>query len=130
MTGSGQNKPVASRTSSATYSDIDYTSIQIRLRSTLYMIRVMIERHIMEGASDAYAQAVREMIQFTVRVPGFLSGEAFRDLQDDHRRYVMSKWRSLEEFEAWWNSADRTRLMLAVQPLLREPEKVHIMVHD
>lgn len=94
------------------------------------MIRVMIERHILEGARDAYAQAVREMIQFTVRVPGFLSGEAFRDIHDANHQYVMSKWRSLEDFERWWHSSDRTRLMQALQPLLTEPEKVHLMTHD
>lgn len=93
------------------------------------MIRVIIERQIAEDLEQPYQQAVRQMIQYTVRVPGFLSGETFRDIRNPRHRYVISNWRSLEDFERWWHSADRKRMMMDLQPFLDGPEKVHILEH-
>ena len=93
------------------------------------MIRVLIERNIMDGLDDIYEEAVRTTLQQAISAVGFLAGESMKDSNNSHRRLTLSKWRSIQDWSNWYHSQGRTELMYKIEPMLSEPEKITILEH-
>ena len=93
------------------------------------MITVLIERHIAPDMDRTYENFARKVIQDTVLTPGFVSGEAFRGVDDPHTRYIVLKMKSKEDWLRWVHSAERRELVAMVGPLLTVPEKVTLLAH-
>ena len=94
------------------------------------MIHVMIERNIAEGMLSTYEENSRMALQRTYVVPGFIAGEAFTDTHDPHHRFLLCKWRSLEDWQKWNTSEDRQELMNLIAPILLQQEKVTLLQHQ
>ncbi|MFC3151154.1 antibiotic biosynthesis monooxygenase family protein [Litoribrevibacter euphylliae] len=93
------------------------------------MIRVLIERNIMDGLDDIYEESVRNILQSAIQAPGFLAGESMKDASNPRRRLTLSKWRSQQDWINWLNSNERTEIMYKIDPMLSEPEKITILEH-
>ena len=93
------------------------------------MIRVLIERHIMDGLEDIYEEAVRGTLQTAIAAPGFLAGESMKDSSNPLRRLTLSKWRSIQDWHNWSHSLERTEIMYKIDPMLSEPEKITVLEH-
>lgn len=91
------------------------------------MIQVLIERRIANGMESTYEREARKVIQQTYQARGFISGETFHDLKHSNRRFVMSKWRTVQDWQAWKHSAERKGIIDQLSPILDEPERVTIM---
>jgi heme-degrading monooxygenase HmoA len=90
------------------------------------MIRVLIERRLLEGVEEDLQKAMREMRREAIHVPGYLSGETLRSVADPNRYVIISSWRSLADWEAWSKSETRQRIEERIGPLLTEPERVTV----
>lgn len=93
------------------------------------MIRVLIERHIMDGIEDIYEDTVRNILQEAIQAPGFLAGESMKDANNPSRRLTLSKWRSPQDWNNWIHSEERKKIMYKIDPMLSEPEKITILEH-
>ncbi len=93
------------------------------------MIRVLIERNIMDGLEDIYEDGVRSTLQIALQAAGFLAGESMKDSSNPNRRLTLSKWRSIQDWSNWFHSQERTELMYKIEPMLSEPEKITILEH-
>ena len=93
------------------------------------MIHVLIERHIAEGMISTYEVNSREALRHTYSVPGFIAGEALTDFHDDHHQLLFCKWRSLDDWQNWYNSDERHQLMNLIAPILQQPEKITLLHH-
>lgn len=93
------------------------------------MIQVLIERRIADGMDSTYEREARKVIQQTYQARGFISGETFHDIKRSNRRFVMSKWRSIQDWQAWKNSEKRRAIIDLLNPILDEPERVTVMQH-
>ncbi len=91
------------------------------------MIHVLVERHIAEGMESTYELVARQALQSAHRAPGFISGEALRDLQRPNHRYLLSKWRSLHDWKRWYYSDERHQAMNQLNPTLADFEKVTLL---
>lgn len=91
------------------------------------MIQVLIERRIADGMDSTYEHEARNVIQQTYQARGFISGEAFYEFENSNRRFVMSKWRSVQDWLTWKNSAQRRIITAKLTPLLDEPERVTVL---
>lgn len=91
------------------------------------MIRVLIERQIVEGLEQPYAQAVTGMMQAIVRAPGYLSGESLRDVQYPLRHYILSAWQSEAAWQRWLHSVERQTALDAIRPFLVEAERITML---
>lgn len=94
------------------------------------MIHVMIERHIAEDMVPTYEENSRTALHRTYIVPGFIAGEAFIDTQDTHHRFLLCKWRSVEDWHHWQVSDERQELMNLIAPILIQPEKITLLGHQ
>ncbi len=94
------------------------------------MICVLIERHIATTLEAAYEVQAKNILQAAVHAPGFISGEALKDINDANHRYIWSKWRTIQEWQAWENSTLRKDMMMEMNSLLDKEESIRILVHS
>lgn len=91
------------------------------------MIRVLIERKIAQGLEHYYDCTIKRTISSVVKAPGCIGGESLKDAQNSSRRIVMSKWNSLEDWENWYQSDTRRKVVAEISPLLEGSEKVTLL---
>lgn len=91
------------------------------------MIRVIIERIIAETLEEHYEDAAMEILQLSVRAPGFISGESLKDLHNERHRIVLCKWRSELDWQNWIASTERKQLMDKLGLMLEKPETVTLL---
>ncbi len=88
------------------------------------MIRVIIERHLKEGAR--LSDLLRELRVAAMQYPGYITGETLVDTKDKSLVAVVSTWHSLEDWRTWEKSETRARLYRQIEPLLMGKPKVRI----
>lgn len=93
------------------------------------MIKVMIERRIAADLAAPYRKAAGKALQQAMQSDGFISGESLKDARDPHHRYVFATYRSLLDWQRWYNSPERRAQMDALRPMLQEDEKITILEH-
>ncbi len=91
------------------------------------MIHVLIERQIAEDMQSTYEDTARKTLHLAYQAIGFINGETFADLHNPQRRFVMSKWRSVQDWQRWLHSKTRREMMNQLNPLLREQEKITLL---
>lgn len=91
------------------------------------MIRVLIERHIAESLESAYEQRSRQILQRAVGASGFISGETLANAHDPNHRFTLSNWRSEEDWDRWYNSAERKSMLSELTPMMDRDEKVTVL---
>ncbi|MBN8414231.1 antibiotic biosynthesis monooxygenase [Halomonas denitrificans] len=90
------------------------------------MIKIIIERRVMPGLEEEYEQAAREAMRQSLGADGFFGGESLVEQGRSDRRLMITKWRDLRAWKAWYTSEARERVMQQVHPLLTEAETVRI----
>jgi len=91
------------------------------------MIRVLIERRLIEQVETFAHDAFREIRHEAIKKPGYISGETLRDVDDPNHFIVISSWQSKEDWYAWANSEERRRADELFRVALAEPEKVTVL---
>ncbi|GGY84750.1 antibiotic biosynthesis monooxygenase family protein [Marinobacter zhanjiangensis] len=91
------------------------------------MIRVIIERHIAESLESAYEERSRSILQSAVAAAGFVSGETLVDARDRNHRFTLANWRSEADWDRWYNSEERRRLLSEVKPMMDQDERITIL---
>lgn len=91
------------------------------------MIHVLIERHIAPDMDSTYAHVARNTLHSAYAATGFINGETFSDLQHPNTRYVLSRWRSVQDWQTWLHSPARREMMSEMNLLLSEPEHIALL---
>jgi heme-degrading monooxygenase HmoA len=91
------------------------------------MIRVLIERRIAEGLEHYYDSTIKRTVSAVVKAPGCISGESLKDANNASRRIVMSKWESIEDWQNWFQSDARRRVIAEITPMLEDGEKITML---
>lgn len=91
------------------------------------MIYVLIERHIAPDMESTYEQIAKNTLHSAYTAPGFINGETFTDLQHPNTRFVLSKWRSVQDWQTWLHSESRTAMLNEMSLLLVQQETVTLL---
>lgn len=91
------------------------------------MIHVLIERHIADDMISTYEENAKHALHRTYVAPGFITGEAFVDANAPNHRFLLCKWRSIMDWERWYQSDERQELINMIAPVLQEPETITIL---
>lgn len=91
------------------------------------MIHVLIERNIAVDMESTYEAMSRSTLHKAYEAPGFINGETFTDAQNPKRRFVLSKWRSVQDWQHWLSSEGRKKMMNDLSLVLQEPEKITLL---
>lgn len=90
------------------------------------MIRVLIERRLIEQVDTFAYEALRELRHEAIKKPGYISGETLRNIDDPNHYVVISSWQSREDWDAWCQSEERLRTDEQLRAVLTEPEKITV----
>ena len=93
------------------------------------MISVLIERNIAEDMQSTYEDAARRTLHQAYQAPGFINGETFIDMDNPLRRFVLSKWRSAQDWSYWYHSEQRKAMMNELNLILQDQEKITMLVN-
>lgn len=93
------------------------------------MIKVIIDRDIDFGQEKPYALAAQEMLQKVLMFPGYISSERLFDINNKNHRVIITSWESLEDWQHWFSSLERSQALENFSALLKEPEKIIILQH-
>ncbi|MCV6623986.1 antibiotic biosynthesis monooxygenase [uncultured Pseudoteredinibacter sp.] len=88
------------------------------------MIHVLIERHIGADLESTYEAMARSTLQGAYQAVGFINGETFYDMNNPRHHYVLSKWRTLSDWQRWFQSDERRKMISQLGATLDGPEKI------
>lgn len=91
------------------------------------MIKVIIEREIDSGMESTYENAIKNTLRAILEAPGYTSGATYKDAENANRRFIITNWQSLDDWQSWSKSAQRDDVVSAVRATLRHPEKVTVL---
>ena len=91
------------------------------------MISVLIERNIAQDMANTYEEMAKNTLHKAYEASGFINGETFTDINNPLRRFVLSKWRSVQDWHNWIHSDGRRGMMDKINLILAEPEKICIL---
>ncbi len=91
------------------------------------MIKVLIERHLLEGLEAEYQAASKSLLQGCMAFPGYISGESLRDIERPNHRVIITLWSSLSAWQQWEKSDQRAQLLAGIAGLLAADEKVLLL---
>ena len=91
------------------------------------MVKVIIERVVVEGLEPLYDDAIAEVLQIMLRAPGFSHGESFREYHKHNHYIVVANWVSLAAWQRWCKSTERKLFLSRIRPFLEQPEKSTVL---
>ena len=84
-------------------------------------VKILIRRKVKPGKEAELNTIVRELRSHAMHAEGFISGETLRSIDDPSVHLVISTWKSIDDWNAWHNSAKRQELQKKVNEVLAEP---------
>ena len=91
------------------------------------MIRVIIEREIAEGLEPFYESAIGNLLHVMANAPGYLSGESSVEIHRPNRYIVITRWSDENDWNRWFQSAERRELVEAISPFQQGAEKITLL---
>jgi heme-degrading monooxygenase HmoA len=91
------------------------------------MIRVIIEREIVEGLEQYYESAIADLLGVMANASGYLSGESSVEIHRPNRYVVITRWTDEAAWNRWFQSSERKELLDAIRPFLLKEEKFTLL---
>lgn len=91
------------------------------------MIKVLIERQLLDGLEEEYKLASRALLQGCMEMPGYVSGESLRDIKRSNHRLIITLWQNEQCWRDWEKSVKRQQLLAGICGLLATDEKVTLL---
>jgi heme-degrading monooxygenase HmoA len=87
-------------------------------------VKVLIYRKIKSRKEKELSEAVRALRFKAMSAPGYISGETLRSAEEPSIHLVISTWRSIENWNNWFNSPERKAFQEKIDVMLEEPTKI------
>ena len=83
-------------------------------------VKIFIKRTMTTSHEDRLVSLLHKMRSVCLVQPGYVSGQTLKRLDKPGERLVISSWKSIEEWENWFNSPERREIQLEIDSLLGE----------
>ena len=83
-------------------------------------IQVIIKRKWQTDKPEALFPLLTELRSLAKKQPGYISGETLRSLDDPEDYMVVSKWKTVDDWNKWLQSKERRDLQGRVDSLIGE----------
>lgn len=94
------------------------------------MVKVIIERRIANGMQAQYEKEIRTTLKSILDAPGYISGKSFSDVENPERKYILTDWRSIGDWQNWQASSARKKAIAGILPMLDMPEKITLLNNE
>lgn len=91
-------------------------------------VKIFIKRTVTESSVEQLTTLLQRMRSVCLMQPGYISGQTLKRLDRPGQRLVISTWRSLEDWEHWFNNSARNEIQLEIDSLLGE-ETTYAIYH-
>lgn len=102
-------------------------------------VRVMIKRRVPREKEEELMKLVMNLRLLASQQPGYISGETLRNVDDLSNYLVISTWQTIDDWNAWNASQERSQVQKKIDDLLgaatqydiyHYPEKKRIRLRD
>jgi heme-degrading monooxygenase HmoA len=87
-------------------------------------IKVLMHRKIKPGKEKELSETVRALRFKAIVARGYISGETLRSVEDPSIQLVISTWKSIEDWNNWFNTPERKAFQEKLDVILEEPTKI------
>ena len=81
-------------------------------------VRVFVKRSVSDDKIDAVRAYIDKLRNMTTGQPGYISGETLRRIDRSGQILVISKWKTRDDWQNWFGSAQRTNIQQEIDELL------------
>ena len=93
-------------------------------------IRVHMKRKVSKDHEQALKQRIDRLRSVATGQPGYISGETLKRVDAPGESLVVSKWKSHQAWEAWFNSPEREALQGEIEALLGTATEYEIYEYE
>jgi heme-degrading monooxygenase HmoA len=87
-------------------------------------VKILIHRKIKPGKEKELGEAVRALRFKAMYAQGYISGETLCSVEDPSIHLVISTWKSIEDWNNWFNAQERKAFQEKIDVILEEPTKI------
>ena len=91
-------------------------------------VKVFIKRNVTSNSEGKLRGLLLKMRGACLMQSGYVSGQTLQRIDRPGERLVISAWQSLEDWEKWFNSAERQEIQIEIDSLLEE-DTVYAIYH-
>ncbi|MDD5093787.1 MAG: antibiotic biosynthesis monooxygenase [Dehalococcoidia bacterium] len=91
------------------------------------MVCVIIQRKVRKGRESEFFKALFHLRSQAMRHPGYVSAETLLGHDNPLLNVVISTWHSAEQWQAWFNSAEREAEQAKIEPLLSSRTTIFVL---
>jgi heme-degrading monooxygenase HmoA len=81
-------------------------------------IRIFIKRSVTGSSEHELNNLLHKMRRGCLRQSGYISGQTLKRIDSPGERLVISTWKSLEDWEEWFSSDERSEIQMEIDSLL------------
>ena len=81
-------------------------------------VKILIKRRLPLDKAQYIIDIFRQLRMLAIEQEGYVSSETLRSVENPQEFLVISSWRSLEDWQRWFNSSQRKELHAKVDPLI------------
>lgn len=92
-------------------------------------VKILIKRKVTDDTMTGLEFLLRKLRSLTINQPGYISGESLIRLDAKNQCLVISTWKTLDDWNRWYNSQHRIELQTQIDHLIGEPTHYEIYQH-
>ncbi len=81
-------------------------------------VKILIKRRVPPETVNELSDLLKKLRSLTLGQAGYIYGETLRRIDDKDECLVISTWRSVEDWNAWFNNEQRIRVQNEIDLLL------------
>ena len=94
------------------------------------MIRVHIKRNVPQAKEEDLKLLIHQLRALTMGQPGYITGETLKRLDTPGESLVVSKWQSVDSWNRWFQSKERSEIQDKIDRLLGVETQYEIYEYD
>jgi quinol monooxygenase YgiN len=87
-------------------------------------VKILIYRKVRPDKEKELSEAVRDLRSKAIHAEGYISGATLRSIEDPSVHLVISTWKSIEDWNNWFNTPERKAFQEKIDVILEEPAKI------
>ncbi len=89
-------------------------------------VKILIKRKVAADKSSQLKELVMQLRSFSMKQPGYVSGESLRNVDRQDEYLVISTWDSLAAWKAWQSSKERAQIQGQIDALLGQKTEYEV----
>ncbi len=94
------------------------------------MIRIHVRRNIPVDKKEDAMRLIIKLRSMSMGKPGYISGETLKRLDKPGESLVVTKWQSVQYWNLWFHSEERSEIQNKIDRLLRDETQYEIYEYD